>query len=155
VTPNGQSEIVVVGGKSETTLGDVARINWVEIFNVDTGVWREGNDFPWHIDLHAQVRYEDTFLITGGRGGTWTPELGWHERVLDTVYRYNVDSDSFSLMATRLPTAIQGHSALVLDRAPQYCDKEEVVKLTNVTFSPWGGRRRRAPMEGHQCEEIV
>ena len=38
VTPNGQREIVVVGG----TDNDENRLNSVEIFNVDAGVWRDG-----------------------------------------------------------------------------------------------------------------
>ena len=36
--PNGRREIVVVGG----TDNEDARLNSVEIFDVDTGVWREG-----------------------------------------------------------------------------------------------------------------
>ena len=40
VTANGQREIVVVGGTDNSD----ARLDSVEIYNVDTGVWREGED---------------------------------------------------------------------------------------------------------------
>ena len=117
----GQREIVVVGGTDNAD----TRLNSVEIFNVDTGVWREGEealyhatlfvslekiyrwessmtnalscvqfgyeeeillsgrDFPLHIDWHAQVRFEETFLITGGWGGVHPSST----RELDTIYR--------------------------------------------------------------------
>ena len=37
---DGQREIVVVGGTDNAD----TRLNSVEIFNVDTGVWREGEE---------------------------------------------------------------------------------------------------------------
>ena len=62
------------------------------------------------------------------------------------LFRYNVDNETFSLMPTRLPTAIHGHSALVLDEAPRYCDTNgkkplstrEAVKLTDSIFGANG-----------------
>ena len=65
---------------------------------------------------------------------------------LHFLSRYNVNSDTFTLMPTRLPTAIHGHSALVLDKAPLYCDTngekplstEETVQLTDNIFEANG-----------------
>ena len=62
-----------------------------------------------------------------------------------------MDNDSFTLMPTRLPTAIHGHAALVLDRAPRYCDTngkeplsaEEAVKWTGSIFGTNGVLWRR------------
>ena len=42
-----------------------------------------GRDFPLHIDWHAQVSFEETFLITGGWGGVHPSST----RELDTIYR--------------------------------------------------------------------
>ena len=111
VNSGGQREIVVVGGTDNAE----TRLSSVEIFNVDTGVWREGEealkhatlfgslekiyrwetvqpilqlcnlgrDFPLHIEWHAQVRFEETFLITGGWGGVHPSST----RELNTIYR--------------------------------------------------------------------
>ena len=53
-----QSEIVVVGGTDD----DDARLNSVEIFNVDTGVWREGElavfEYPINGDLGNMFNVE-------------------------------------------------------------------------------------------------
>ena len=55
--------------------------DWREMIQLK---WIAGNNFPVQIDWHAQVRYEDTFLITGGWGGTDPSD----SRELDTVYRF-------------------------------------------------------------------
>lgn len=65
---------------------------------------------------------------------------------LTFLSRYNVNTDTFTLMPTRLPAAIHGHSALVLDKAPLYCDTngekplstEETVQLTDNIFEANG-----------------
>ena len=49
-------------------------------------------------------------------------------------------------MPNRLPVPIHGHSALVLDRAPEWCDtngerplsQEEVLRLTDKIFGTSG-----------------
>ena len=61
-------------------------------------------------------------------------------------FRYNVNDDSFTLMPNRLPVPIHGHSALVLDKAPKWCDtkgkrplsQEEVLRLTDKIFGTSG-----------------
>ena len=62
--------------------------------------WIAGNDFPLQIDWHAQVRYEDTFLITGGWGGTDPSD----SRELDTIYRFVINATgSFFLSFVLVP----------------------------------------------------
>ena len=50
---DGQREIVVVGGTDNAH----TRLNSVEIFNVDTGVWREGEEAIWQATLYWARNY--------------------------------------------------------------------------------------------------
>ena len=52
-----QSEIVVVGGSAG---GDM--LNWVDIFNVDLGVWRAGELDVFEYPITVICGYSDTFL---------------------------------------------------------------------------------------------
>ena len=60
--------------------------------------------------------------------------------------RYNVSRGTFALLPTRLTAATHGHSALVLDGVPRYCDSDgrrlvsarEAVREADRVFMPNG-----------------
>ena len=56
------------------------------------------------------VPYEDSFLIVGG-GGSDVSGTGF----LDTIYKYEADTDSWAMLDTRLPRPTVWTMAMLVD----------------------------------------
>jgi hypothetical protein len=100
-TTSGQVEIVAVGGLSS---GE-GWLSSTEIYSVSNNTWRTGNPFPHPITSAGLVQYEDTFIIIGGVGSGY----------LDTVYEYNIETDSFDPLPVTLKKARYGHIAMAIE----------------------------------------
>merc|ERR1739844_686240 len=74
---NDNKQVVVVGG-SNGNGGETS----TEIYDVNSGTWSEGNDFPVGVMNHGATHYQDSFIIVPSPGdiysydivnnGTWT-----------------------------------------------------------------------------------
>jgi len=76
---DGNNQVVVVGG---------SYLNRTDIYDVNSGNWTTGNDYPYGIQGAGATHYKDSFIIAGGseaagnraeiyyydivNGGTWT-----------------------------------------------------------------------------------
>lgn len=95
----GEQEIIAAGGDYVET---------VEIYNLQSGQWRTGNPFPDNGIFDATVvPLEESFLLVGGYDG--------YPLTLDTIYKYNKDNDTWSLLETRLPSPAEKPIALLVD----------------------------------------
>ena len=120
---DGEEEVVVVGGWDKC-------FNDVSIYSFATNTWWNGGiysdiktvgnlelalnffvglyGFPRHVDSMAVAQIGDTFLLVGGmtEGG----------EALNTIYRYEPDSGSFTLLETRLSHIRTVKSAVVVGK---------------------------------------
>ena len=85
--PNGEQEIVVVGGTTPTgnglametspsppTVNDIVT-DYVDVFSLETMTWREGPSFPTPIAETNAVPFKDTFIVAGGNKGEATGDI--------------------------------------------------------------------------------
>ena len=83
---DGTDKVVVTGG---STPPSDTRLNSTLIYDIDSGTWSEGNDYPLSVGKPGATYYQDSFLVAGGldqdnnsvgdiyfydiaNGGTWT-----------------------------------------------------------------------------------
>ena len=115
-TLDGSQEVVAAGGSD--VVGVTSDV--VEIFSVNTGIWRMANPLPSAIMEATAVPLKDctegSFLIVGGISGGKTSDL---------IYHYDVGSDSWELADAKLPIPVSGVAATMVNSYifPN-CDKE-------------------------------
>ena len=94
--------MVVVGG-----LYGIGYLNTVEIYDVSTGKWRSGtNPYPRTILGATGVQYGDTFIVVGGAVGALEET--------EHVYRFEPDTEGWTLMPERLPGPMKHVGAFVV-----------------------------------------
>jgi len=123
----GRKEVVVVGG-NECNSAYACYIPTVEILDVESLVWRRGNDFNsgdpyrpdldhWRISLgeHASADYLDSFVVFAGTGATESMMGSTYKNIAwlptpneNAIYKYNINSDSFTKLDANLtfPSAV-------------------------------------------------
>ncbi len=84
----GKESVVVAGGHTNTP------VDTVHILDLDTLAWRAGANLPVTISAGASVPHDDRLFIAGGNSAT--------RRNLNTLYRYDVDANSWNLLPERL-----------------------------------------------------
>ena len=104
---NGHISVVVVGGYIYSTY-----FSEVNIFSVEERTWRTGNPFPVPINLPAVAQYGNSFYIIGGLS-----RMGIQSYYYDTIYRYEPDDDSWTLLPNRLKYPRYGATAMIVDRS--------------------------------------
>ena len=65
-----------------------------------------GNPFPTTLDLPTVAQHGDTFYIVGGYDPTASD--------LDTIYRYEVEEDSWTLLPNRMTYTREAPTAMVV-----------------------------------------
>ena len=74
--PNGEQEIVVVGGTTPTFgTGNATVTDHVDVFSLETMTWRQGPSFPTPIAETNAVPFKDTFIVAGGNKGEATGDI--------------------------------------------------------------------------------
>ena len=119
----GNQEVVAAGGFY------FHYFDMVEIYSVEDNLWRTGkffkpiiylrifkpnsnlaaNPLPQNIYGATTVPFQDSFLIVGG--GSDTPSYGF----LDTIYKYEADADSWTLLHQSLTRPLIWTGALMVD----------------------------------------
>ena len=84
---SGEKEVVYVGG--------YLRDDATEIFSLETLSWRDSTPFPSEIRYTTAVPQGKTFLVVGGYISNTASDL-------DTIYRFDPDSESWELLPQRL-----------------------------------------------------
>jgi len=99
-----QQEVVAAGGRDN--LGEASDV--VEIYSVRDGDWRVANSLPSPIMQATSVQLDTTFLLLGGGTDEWYGS--------DLIYRYDTTDDSWELLEARLPGALTGVAATMVNR---------------------------------------
>ena len=122
---NGSQRVVAAGGCDD----DVRSLDTVEIFSVEDRKWTRGKKkmkflsllylkiqkltlgrkLPKTIYGATVVPYLQSFIMVGG--------YTYREGYLDSVYFYEVDSDSWTQLAVTLPRKAHTVSAMMVDRS--------------------------------------
>lgn len=89
---DGETEVVVAGGKSETEV-----FKSTEIFSLSDMAWRSGPDLPLAIESATAVQFGDSFLAIGGVDAN-----GTH---LKTFYTFDVEQEDWMEKEERLRRA--------------------------------------------------
>jgi len=114
----GKKKIVVMGG-SPKLWGDGDHQDTVDIYDVETGVWKAGNKLPTPIGQirnGGTVSLRNSFVLLGGR----VRFLNKTEVFYDHILRYEVDEDSWTKLDARLPRTPNCPSAQWID--PDFCN---------------------------------
>jgi hypothetical protein len=99
---SGMEEIIMVGGYNEYTYQCT-----VEIYSLDKSEWRSGNPFPHQISCATVVSYGNSFLLVGGI---------CYGPYLSTIYRYNPEEDSWTLLDGRMKNGKCSAIAMLVKR---------------------------------------
>ena len=106
----------VIGGSD---LGGY-KVNATVVFNVESGRWRFGTEFPLEISDSGIVQLGDTFLVVGGETGkaNWVERLdrAKSEHYLDTIYEYDWRNQDWILRPERLSKGRAEAAVLQVDR---------------------------------------
>ena len=128
---NGEEEVVVAGGSYCEDDYCPGSLDLVDIYNLQSGQWREGhllmiesiilkkyidnnillsgNPLPLTLEDTTVVPDGESFLLVGG----------YHEDnptfATDTIYKYEILSDSWTLLDTRIPYNVSSPIALMVD----------------------------------------
>ena len=65
------------------------------------------NPFPTTLDLPTVAQHEDTFYIVGGYSNQLVSDL-------DTIYRYDVAEDSWTLLPNRMTYTREAPTAMIV-----------------------------------------
>ena len=98
-----QQEVVAAGGRDN--LGEASDV--VEIYSVRDGDWRIASSLPSPIMGAAAVQLDTTFLLVGGGTNEWYGS--------DLIYRYDTTDNSWELLEARLPGAVTGVAATMVN----------------------------------------
>ena len=104
--------LIETGGKQEVVAAGGFYFQYfdvVEIYSVDDNSWRTGHPLPRNIYGAFTVPYQDSFLMVGG--GSDTPSIGF----LDTIYKYEADTDSWVLLDQKLSRQLIWTMAMMVD----------------------------------------
>jgi hypothetical protein len=107
-----KEEIILVGGFNAGQY-----LTTVEIYSLEKSEWRDGNPFPRPIYGATIIPIGDSLLLVGGI------TTGWLR--LDTIYLYNPDDDSWTLLDARMQNRNVDVIAMLVKRA--IFDKESVL----------------------------
>ena len=104
VVERGSSKEFVVVSGYEVLLEER---QWVQIYSLEENAWRMGNDFL-PMAYARSAPYSDSFVMVGGYNkGSY----------LDTVYYYEPETDSFTLLEGRLGSVKENVSPIMVKRA--------------------------------------
>ena len=99
----GSQEVVAAGGRT----GIASPSDAVQIYSVDDDMWRSANPLPFAMYGATSVPYEDSFLLLGGAILT-----GYS----DAILRYRPQTESWTLLDTKMPRAAYGMTAVMVKR---------------------------------------
>jgi len=121
------NEIVIVGGQNfylNATCNDELYKS-VEIIDLDTNTIRYGNELPFRMYRQSFLRYQDSFLVLGGKtcpesaciDGCSCDRSQYAQE--DHILMYNVHDDSWTELNVTLPADFDLHSSMFLE--DPYC----------------------------------
>jgi len=96
------TEVIAAGGLHSNGVESKS----VFIYNIESGLWRSGQNLPFKIKDAASVPYQGSFLLLGG----WCYDCT--DRSLDTVIKYNKDTGEWETLPARLAVGRYDHVAI-------------------------------------------
>ena len=115
-TKSDGSKMVVVAGSFN--IGDRRS---TQILDLETGVWRMPNTFPFDVRLGTVVPYGNTFLILGGRsGGATSPDYA-----TTSIIEFEPDSETWVVRQEHMTEQRSGHYAAFVDREHFDCQSSK------------------------------
>jgi len=100
---NGDQEVIAAGGGFSVN-------REVEIYNLQSGEWRTGNPLPLHLDDATVVPLDESFLLVGG----YLSDDDFPSKS-NTIYKYEKQNDSWTLLDTKIPFHVANPIALMVD----------------------------------------
>ena len=105
---DGRKIIVVAGG--------IVGEKQVQIFDLDTGLWRlAGANLPHYLRLGQVIPFGNTFLIAGGYNGRYP--LNTEDQILE----FHPDVESWIIREERMSISREGHYAALLNNESFQC----------------------------------